>query len=64
MAVTNSPGSALDEASELHVDVLAGRELAVAATKTYTAQLLAMYLLVDRMRGGSGAAVALPDLGE
>ena len=64
VAVTNNPGSALAEATELHVDVLAGRELAVAATKTYTAQLLAMYLLVDRMRGGSGAAAALPDLAD
>ena len=64
VSVTNNPGSALAEAAELHVDVLAGRELAVAATKTYTAQLLAMYLLVDRMRGGSGVAAVLPDLGD
>ena len=42
----------------------AGPELAVAATKSYTAQLLALYLLVDRVRGGHGqAAAALPDLG-
>ncbi len=33
----------------------AGKELAVAATKTYTATLLGLYLLVDAIRGGDGA---------
>ena len=40
----------------LHVDVLAGPERAVAATKSYTAQLLALYLLLDTVAAGSGAA--------
>jgi glucosamine--fructose-6-phosphate aminotransferase (isomerizing) len=39
-----------------HVDILAGRERAVAATKTYTAQLLALYLLLV-----GGDASGLPD---
>jgi glutamine---fructose-6-phosphate transaminase (isomerizing) len=64
VAVTNSAQSPLADAAEIHVDVLAGRELAVAATKSYTAQLLALYLLVDRMRGGSDAATVLPDLAD
>ncbi|WP_065388554.1 SIS domain-containing protein, partial [Saccharomonospora iraqiensis] len=54
LAVTNSPGSALSEAAELTVDVRAGPEQAVAATKTYTATLLALYLFVDAVRGGTG----------
>ncbi|MDX6318577.1 MAG: hypothetical protein QOD35_1977 [Nocardioidaceae bacterium] len=65
VAVTNNPDSELAGVAELHVDVLAGREVAVAATKSYTAQLLALYLLLDRVRGGTGAAAtALPDLGD
>ncbi len=64
IAVTNQPDSPLAEVAEAHVAVHAGPELAVAATKSYTAQLLALYLLVDRVRGGQGqAAAALPDLG-
>lgn len=66
LAVTNNPDSPLAEASEYHVDVLAGPEHALPATKTYTAELLALYLLVDGMRGGTGAAAAqaLPKLAE
>jgi glucosamine--fructose-6-phosphate aminotransferase (isomerizing) len=62
VAVTNTPTSPLSDAAELSVDIGAGAELAVAATKTYTATLLSLYLLVDAIRGGSGAAVA--NLGE
>ncbi|HVH24517.1 MAG TPA: SIS domain-containing protein [Pseudonocardia sp.] len=64
IAVTNQAGSPLAEAAELHLDVLAGPERAVAATKSYTAQLLAMYLLCDHVVGGAGtAAQVLPELG-
>lgn len=62
VAVTNTPSSPLEEAAELSVDVQAGTEKAVAATKTYTATLLALYLLVDAMRNGTGEHVA--DIGE
>ncbi|MEV7604225.1 SIS domain-containing protein [Paenarthrobacter sp. NPDC089322] len=63
VAVTNSPASPLAISAEHHVDILAGSEKAVAATKSYTAQLLALWLLIDAWRGGSGAAAAgLPDL--
>ena len=65
LAVTNKADSPLAQAADLQVDVLAGVEKAVAATKSYTAQLLALYLLIDRVRGGDGSAAApLPDLGE
>jgi glucosamine--fructose-6-phosphate aminotransferase (isomerizing) len=56
VAVTNNPSSPLADAAEHHVDVRAGVERAVAATKTYTAELLALYLLL-----GGGDAAAVPD---
>jgi len=63
LAVTNVAGSPVNQASELSLDVLAGPELALPATKTYTAELLTLWLLVDALRGGDGsAAKALPDL--
>ncbi len=55
LAVTNAPDSPLAQAAQLHIDVLAGPEKAVAATKSYTAQLLSLYLLVDALRGGDGS---------
>jgi glucosamine--fructose-6-phosphate aminotransferase (isomerizing) len=51
LAVTNAPDSEL-AAVDLHVDVRAGAELAVAATKTYSAELLALWLVVEAWRGG------------
>lgn len=63
VAVTNNPGSALDTAAEMSVDIGAGTEQAVAATKTYSATLLALYLLIDAVRGGSAEhALRLPEL--
>jgi glucosamine--fructose-6-phosphate aminotransferase (isomerizing) len=50
LAITNAPGSPLSEAAELHLDLDAGPERAVAATKTYTAELLALLLLVSAIR--------------
>lgn len=64
LAVTNNVSSPLSKAAELHIDVAAGAEQSVAATKSYTAELLALYLLFDRVAGGDGSAArALPDLG-
>jgi len=56
LAVTNAPGSALAETAELHIDVQAGVERAVAATKTYSAELLALWQVIDALRGGDGSA--------
>jgi glucosamine--fructose-6-phosphate aminotransferase (isomerizing) len=58
VAVTNTPDSPLSGSAELSVDIGAGTERAVAATKTYTASLMALYLLVDAVRGGSAEHVA------
>lgn len=72
LAVTNAPDSPLARAAELSVDIAAGHERAVAATKTYTAELLALLLLVEGIRAGDGALPAdqraalerLPELAE
>ncbi len=45
LAITNAPSSPLAQAAEFVVDIGAGVEEAVAATKTYTAQLLAIAML-------------------
>jgi glutamine---fructose-6-phosphate transaminase (isomerizing) len=62
LAVTNNPSSAVAAAAEIRVDVLAGTERSVAATKSYTAELLALHLLFG-LRDGRDAT-HLPDLGE
>jgi glucosamine--fructose-6-phosphate aminotransferase (isomerizing) len=54
LAITNDITSPLAQAAELVLDIAAGPEQAVAATKTYTAQLLAIAML----------SVALGDDGE
>ncbi|MDF9806578.1 fructoselysine-6-P-deglycase FrlB-like protein [Streptomyces sp. HB372] len=64
LAVTNNPDSALAAVSDYHIDILAGPEKALPATKTYTASLLSLYLFVEGLRGtdGTAAAAGLPDL--
>ncbi|MGR6321908.1 SIS domain-containing protein [Micromonospora soli] len=72
LAVTNNPDSPLVATAELSIDIAAGHERAVAATKTYTAELLALLMLVEGVRAGDGvlpaeeqAALArLPELAE
>ncbi|WP_027928402.1 SIS domain-containing protein [Amycolatopsis benzoatilytica] len=54
VSVTNTPDSPLSAAAELGVDIGAGVEKAVAATKTYSATLMALYLFIDAIRGGKG----------
>jgi glucosamine--fructose-6-phosphate aminotransferase (isomerizing) len=59
VALSNDPASDLAVAAEHAVDLGTGPELAVAATKTYTAELLAIALLVtglERATGTAGAA--------
>jgi glutamine---fructose-6-phosphate transaminase (isomerizing) len=58
LSVTNNPASPLAEVAELSVDVAAGHERAVAATKTYTAELLALLILIEGIRAGDGALPA------
>ena len=56
LAVTNSPDSELACAAEFHFDALAGPEICVAATKSYSAQLLSLWLIIEGMLGRDGAA--------
>src|SRR5947209_872967 len=63
LAVTNAPDSVLAREAELHLDVMAQQERAVAATKTYTAELLTLYLLLAGLDHGVDPAVdQLPEM--
>lgn len=64
IAVTNNPASQLAQAAEFSVDVRAGVERAVAATKSYTAELLALYLLLAPLAGVVGLADQVGALAE
>ena len=65
LAITNMSESPLARAVDYHLDVLAGPEQAVAATKTYVAQLLTLLLLIDALAGHEQTEVArLPELAQ
>jgi glucosamine--fructose-6-phosphate aminotransferase (isomerizing) len=56
VAITNDRRSPLADAAELLIDLAAGPELAVAATKTYVAELTAVALLSRAIDGRADAA--------
>ena len=56
LAITNDPASPLAEAADVVVPLQAGPELAVAATKTYVAELAVVALLSDALRLAAGGA--------
>jgi glucosamine--fructose-6-phosphate aminotransferase (isomerizing) len=65
LAITNDSSSPLAQAAEFILDIQAGAEEAVAATKTYTAQLLAIALLsveLSNDRDGLQALNHVPSL--
>jgi glucosamine--fructose-6-phosphate aminotransferase (isomerizing) len=49
VALTNDPGSALAAAADVQVDLGAGEERAVPATKTFTAQLAAVAVVAEAL---------------
>ncbi|MCA2000779.1 MAG: SIS domain-containing protein, partial [Chloroflexi bacterium] len=51
LAITNDANSPLAQAADFVLDVQAGAERAVAATKTYTAELMAVAMLSAALRG-------------
>lgn len=55
LAITNVLDSPISEAAEMTLDVQAGQERAVAATKTYTAQLMALAALSVALGGNEQA---------
>jgi glutamine---fructose-6-phosphate transaminase (isomerizing) len=63
LSITNTPGSDMALAAEHHLDLRAGPERAVAATKTYTATLTALALLTAGLsaEGMDGDLARLPD---
>ncbi len=67
VAITNDPGSPLAESATEVMDLEAGAELSVAATKTYTSSLLAVALIGAALSGEAtrrsdeAALAAVPD---
>jgi glucosamine--fructose-6-phosphate aminotransferase (isomerizing) len=59
LAITNNPQSPLAQAAEWVIDLEAGEEKAVAATKTYTASLAALALLSTALLNDSARLDAL-----
>ena len=53
LALTNDPNSPLAQASTCTIPLLAGEEKAVAATKTYTAELFVLAMLSTALSGNS-----------
>jgi len=51
LTVTNDQGSAMAQAGQHHFFLRAGKEESVAATKTYTAELMMLYLLISALKG-------------
>ena len=64
LTITNDDNSSMAEAAERHFFLRAGNEESVAATKTYTASLLVLNLLVAALKGDDSPdeeAQRLPD---
>jgi glucosamine--fructose-6-phosphate aminotransferase (isomerizing) len=51
IAITNDEASSLAGTAEFHLSLHAGKEESIAATKTYTAELMLLYLLVNALGG-------------
>ena len=64
MAVTNTPDSPLARAVDHILPLGAGEERAVAATKTYTAQLAALALLAVQLAGDGERLASLRSMPE
>ncbi|HEX2405183.1 MAG TPA: SIS domain-containing protein, partial [Acidimicrobiia bacterium] len=64
VAITNEPDSPLADVADVVIDLHAGQERAVAATKTYTAQLAVVALISEAMAGETGTLDVLPSFVE
>ncbi len=51
ITITNDPESVMAKSAQYHIDLGAGEERAVAASKTYTAQLAALAIIVAHLSG-------------
>ncbi|MDG4828734.1 SIS domain-containing protein [Solwaraspora sp. WMMD1047] len=54
LGITNEPDSELAGIAELVIDLSVGVERALPATKTYTAELLALLMVIEGVRAGDG----------
>jgi glucosamine--fructose-6-phosphate aminotransferase (isomerizing) len=59
VAITNDPGSPLGEAANYCVELHAGEERSIAATKTYTASLMALAILASALNKEAAPFVEL-----
>ncbi len=59
LAITNHPRSPMAQAADFDIELHTGEEQAIAATKTYTAQLAAIALLSSAMSGNIGSLSGL-----
>ena len=64
LSITNDEGSSMAGAADHHLHLRAGEEKSVAATKTYTASLLLLFLLVEALKGGESPGAEARDLPE
>jgi glutamine---fructose-6-phosphate transaminase (isomerizing) len=55
LAITNEPASPLAASADLVLDIQAGPEKAIAATKTYTTELMAVAMLSTALSGNKAA---------
>lgn len=62
LAITNDAGSPMARLADRHLDIGAGPELAVAATKSYTSQLMAMAALSAALEGSASHHESLRDV--
>ncbi len=65
LAITNQAESPMAGVADQTIDILAGKELAVAATKTYTAQLMTIALLSaawNESKSQSAEITKIPDI--
>ncbi len=62
LAITNDLQSPLAMAAELTINTVAGSEEAIAATKTYTAQLMSIAMLSAALSGDKNRLAALSDV--
>ncbi len=64
VSITNNPDSPLALATLYHLDLMAGEEASIAATKTYTAQLTALAMIATALVGQQSQLEALRKLPE
>jgi glucosamine--fructose-6-phosphate aminotransferase (isomerizing) len=64
LSITNDPASPLAAGADAHIPLLAGPERSVAATKTYTSELLALWMFTRAVGGRQPDAPELAAFGE